>query len=313
MSDATPPASTSPTSASPPARAAGPRRTLPPFSAARLHRRLALDAAVRFAAVAAAVVASAVLLWLGGPAGTVLAVALVIGVLFGLNASAASALRMLPMLGPMTLVDPDAAEAALAAALRRRPLPGWVRLALVGRWAALRHRQRRFDESADAAQAVVAKLRRPLLPMRPQLLLLIAEARLETGHVDAAHAALAEVIQLPRDLQENLQHLALQTRYELAAGHAAWAVQHAGNRIAWAELMPAPLSATVHAMLATAADRTQHSRLASWLWARVELLAPPDAVAPLREGRWTGEPVVVPTLDLESGSPEVPQSGITDA
>ena len=132
----------------------------------------------------------------------------------------------------------------------------------------------------------MARLRRPLLAMRPQLLLLIAEARLETGALEAAHAALIEVNHMPRDLQENLQAIALRTRYELAAGHADWAVREAATRVAWAELMPTPLSALTHAMLATAAGRAGHRELASWLWARVELLAGAEAAGKLREGRW---------------------------
>ena len=76
-------------------------------------------------------------------------------------------------------------------------------------------------------------------------------------------------------LQETLQLLALQTRYEVICGHDQHALQDVHRKVELSELMPASQCAAVHATLASAAQRQQHSQLANWLRRRAELLAAP--------------------------------------
>src|SRR5690606_16278358 len=110
----------------------------------------------------------------------------------------------------------------------------------------------------------------------------------------AAYPPLRELHAMPLSLAEQLQRLALQTRYELLIGRHGEAVRDVKRKVELAELMPAAQCGAMHAMLATAADRARQKELGAWLWERAKLLLTPSQLAQIAAGRFgvtaTGEP-----------------------
>lgn len=202
------------------------------------------------------------------------------------NSISAKVSRELPTIAALLDSDPAAAEDRIARALKRRPLLRWVRLMLAHRLAVLRHRQQRFDDSARLCQAILAYPLGPARQTRPHLLLMLAEAQMQLGQPSAAYPPLRELHGMPLSLAEQLQRLALQTRYELLIGRHAEAVRDAKRKVELAELMPAAQCGVMHAMLATAADRTRQTELAAWLWERARLLLTPAQFAQIAAGRF---------------------------
>ncbi|NJL30634.1 MAG: hypothetical protein HC898_02805 [Phycisphaerales bacterium] len=197
-------------------------------------------------------------------------------------------------------------ESILAQALSRWPMQRSIRLLLYHRLASLRHRQGRFAEAATISRCLLQynlaafdrsspgamallqpqDRRHVLGPVQAHLLLLLAESSLQVGDLHSAHAALWQLHQGRLGVQETLQRLAIQTRYELMAGQHHAAVQLLARKVQWAELMPAAQSGAVHAMLAQAAQQVGMHQAASWLWERANLLCTPQ--------------------QLQSGSPMLP-------
>jgi hypothetical protein len=200
---------------------------------------------------------------------------------FSLNMVSAKVSRQLPMITIMIESDPAAAEAALAQVMQRRPLMRGVRLMLYHRLALMRHRQRRYAESALICQTLLTYRLGAAEQTRCHMLLMLAEARLECGDMLGTFFALSELYRMPLSLIEALQRLALQTRYEVTAGHFAAAIHHWRQKLAMAEIMPAWPCGMMHVMLATAAQRAGQSELAAWLDKRSRLLidreSSPDA------------------------------------
>ncbi|MEX0887323.1 MAG: hypothetical protein WD009_12885 [Phycisphaeraceae bacterium] len=282
-------------------RRAGAGRTLPPFDARQLQRRLSLDAAI-FWLVGAAVVASFIVaVWLHERHAilAVLPAALLLASWLGLNLLSASASRELPMIAAMAAEDPAAAERRLGALMRRPGLLSWVRLMLYHRLAVLRHRQHEFNESAAICAAVLARRLGPASGARAHLLLLLVEASLERGDLLSAYTGLTELHRRRLGLVESIQRLALQTRYCLVADQPAQALGELPRRIELAEILPAPQSGALHAMLARAADLVGQEAWARWLWARAELLCGPEQFARHREGQFGAN--VVETIEPDTG------------
>ncbi|MBI1368461.1 MAG: hypothetical protein GC162_07375 [Planctomycetes bacterium] len=166
-------------------------------------------------------------------------------------------------------------EHAIAAALPRFTMFRTVRLLIYHQLAALRHRQRRHDESAAIITALLSEsAQTPTFSMRTQLLLMLAEDRLAMNDAWGAHAALAGLHQQPITLTESVQVLALQLRYEVGCGFDQLALSQLARRLSLIELMPAPVAAQCHRLLAVAARRTGRIALADYLTERADLMEP---------------------------------------
>jgi hypothetical protein len=247
-----------------------------PFAPVALTRQLSLDAVIRWSGIAliAAVLLSAN--WIdrvvAPNASYVITILAAVGWV-ALNTTNTRVFRQLPHLTAMLDHDLGAAEALLAESLDRRPLQRSVRLLLYHRLAVLRHRQRRFAEAAGIAASVLSRRLGRAEPVRANLLLIVAESALECGDLPRAAVALESMGRRPLSLIESVQRLALQTRYDVAAGRDAESLAELERKLPLIELMPAPQCGAVHALLAQAATRTGRIDLADWLRRRAELLA----------------------------------------
>ena len=180
--------------------------------------------------------------------------------------------RQLPQITELIAVDPQQAEAMLATALRRWPLQRSVRLMLYHRLAILRCRSERFAETATICQAVLIYPLGQARVIKGHLLLMLTESRLYCRDLWGAWQALSSLHHCKLNVTESLQRTSLQTRYEVETGYDAMALEQLEQKIAMAELMPAPQCAAMHAMLATAARRREQTHIADWLRQRAWLL-----------------------------------------
>lgn len=260
-----------------------------PFDPADFAKQIAFDDAVRNAMIGAAVLAG-VFAILAPAAGSLLglvAPAVVIGLWLWWSTSTAKAGRALTEVGRLLGSDPQQAEQLIEEALSQKPVMRWARLLSYHRLAGLRHMQRRFNESAAICLCLLSQpLKGPAASARPHLLLMLAEAQLEQGNLQGAYHALAHLQQCRVSLTEALQRLALQTRYELAVGAYDAALKKSRAKIELAELMPAPVCAAMHAMLARAAQHVGQQRLADWLNERTRLIAPAKLLKQITQGQF---------------------------
>ena len=256
---------------------------LPGFTEQRLRREVRIDALCRlglFVGVLAVVVLASVG-WAGVWSGMLAAAAIIGGwvALSIVNAKTAGAAR-----GLFAVIDqhPDAAEQAVAQLLAKRGLVSWVRMMVYHAWAALRHRQGRYEESAALCRGVLSRRLGPGEGARPNLLLMFVEASLETQRPFDAYPALGALYAVPLDLNEALQRLGLQTRYELMIGADNAAFDRWADKVAMAELMPPAQAGATHAMLALAAQRLGQTDAQRWLARRAELLCTPAQLDQLK-------------------------------
>jgi hypothetical protein len=249
-----------------------------PFSEATLRNQLRLDASLRWGALLLLIVVFVEGSALRGAGSVVvnLITLLAGGLWVGTSLISANVAQSLGRIHDMLDHNPASAEAVIASGLARKPLQRHVRLALYHRVAVLRHRQQRFAESAAICRSLLSLDQRRSLESRPHLLLMLVEAALHTGDIAGAYDALLELHHMKLRLGERLQLFALQTRYEVSTGHDAAAVANLQQKVAMAEMMPAPQCGMLHAMLSSAAARLgQHDR-ATWLGKRAQLLCTPE-------------------------------------
>lgn len=261
----------------------------PPFDPAAFNRRIAVDDVLRTAMIGLAIAAGLAALLMPdiGIVSGLIAPGIILALWLWWSASTAKAGRALAGVADVMAADPQHAEQLIQDAIRVRPVMRWARLLTYHRLAGLRHLQKRYQESAAISLCLLAQpLKGPAASVRPHLLLMLAEAQLELGNLPGSYHALAHLQQSRLSLTEALQRLSLQTRYELAASAYDAALHRSKAKVELAELMPAAHGATMHAMLATAAERTDQTRLANWLWQRAELLAPRDLYERLRQHRF---------------------------
>ena len=259
--------------------------TIPPFSPDKFLRDLWIDSAIRWAALVGVVLAAGYLI-VNNLTESTLGLAVILLMVFGwisINTISATIWRSLPHITELIGHSPGAAEALLAEHLKRRPLVRWIRLTLYHRLAAIRHRQQRFHESAVICQSLLNQNMGPARRQRGTLLLMLLEAQLHIGSLPGAYAALLQLHGQRLSLVESLQRLALQTRYEVLAGHDAAALSGVRQKLLLAELMPAEHCGAMHAMLTTSATRAGKSDLADWLWSRTKLLCSPEQIKHLFE------------------------------
>ena len=259
-----------------PDRPAAAPEGLPRFEPGRLRRELGLDTLLRRATMAllAALVVLAVLGFGGQLFGLFAGMCVVAAWLgFGfLNARAATSARaLLPLVQQRPPLFRES-EAALRELLDRRGLLGWVRLSIYQVWATIRHAQGRHAEAADLCASVLSRPLGPAEPARADLLLMLTESLLETRRAAEAWPALATLSTLPLSLNQSMQRLLLQTRYEVAVGRPDAATANLPAKVALAELMPAAESARTHTLLADAAEAAGRADQAAWLRSRAELL-----------------------------------------
>lgn len=272
-----------------------------PFDPDVFVKQIAFDDTVRALLIAGVVLAVVVTMLLPGVAvvSGLIAPAAVLGLWLWMSISTARVARSLTTFGELMAAEPGKAEDALEQMLRVKPVMRWARLLSYHRLAGLRHLQRRFAETAAICLCLLSQpLRGPAAATRPHLLLMLAEAQLEIGNLPGAYQALAHLQQTRLGLAQSLQRLAIQTRYELAIGAYDHALHRARAKVELAELMPAKHCATMHAMLATAAQRTGQARQSDWLWERARLLAGPELAQQLEQG---GFSLAVVEPDTESG------------
>ncbi len=256
------------------------------FSPQRFARELWVDLALRRGLGVLVVIAFLALIVLdlaGSMQGLIVVMALVFAWI-AMGTINANVWRSVPVVTNMIGQDPALAEAQLADLMKRRPLMRWMRLLLYHRLAAIRHRQHRFAESAAICRAVLSQPLGPARKQRGSLLLMLAEASLQCRDLPGAYAALTELSRESLGLAERLQRLAIQTRYEVLAGHDHAALKGVRQKLLMAELMPAEHCGAMHAMLTASAQRAGHDELADWLWRRSELLCGRDRLEELIHG-----------------------------
>lgn len=85
--------------------------------------------------------------------------------------------------------------------------------------------------------------------------LMLADSLLALGRLAEAHEAMLPLFGTPLSLEARMKLLPIQLRYELAAGHAAFAVSALRQKVQLAELMDSPSAGLTHALLAEACRR----------------------------------------------------------
>jgi hypothetical protein len=139
--------------------------------------------------------------------------------------------------------------------------------------AALRHRQRRWQESATLCRAVLSQRLPGGEPLGRSSRLMLADALLELGDVRGAGEAIDGLRGQQLGLSELLTMLQVELDHQSRSG--AWDRMLAGlpTKVQLAETMPAPAAARVQALLALAAHKGGRPDWSDWLRRRVELLA----------------------------------------
>jgi len=272
-----------------------PGEPVPAFDPRRFDRQLQVDAWLRALLLMAVIVVLFATAFVGADNTLMSAVAilLVIGTWIAVSVINARVSQQLPAVTAMIDAGDPEAEPRLAALLRRRALFRWVRLLLYHRVAMLRHRQHNPAEAAAVCAAVLGQPLGPARQVAASLNLIDADARLTLGDLQGTYAAIARLHQQKLSLQEALQRMALQTRYEVAAGLDEQTIDGLRRKLAMIDLLPASQCGEVHATLAVAAHRAGRAETARWLAARAVLLCQPEQLTSLRN-----DPAHAAALDL---------------
>lgn len=277
-----------------------PSTRFPVFRPDDLKRELAIDAVIRWALLTTVLV----VVWLGwytepdNPTWTTPAMVLAFGGWLLVGTAGARVAQRLPQITMLVEQDTDAAEAQLAKAIGRRALPRSVRILLYHRLAMVRQRQGRYAEVAAICWTILtqrmspgsirarqpvyssAGIDRPGHPtMRAHLLLMFGDAALRCWDTWSTYTALAQLHRQRLSLNDLLERLLLQTRYEVAMGHTQSCLHHLEQKVRLAELMPAQPCGLMHALLAIASKRAGHHVVSQWLDRRAELLCTPEQLS----------------------------------
>jgi hypothetical protein len=150
----------------------------------------------------------------------------------------------------------------------------------------LRHRQRRWQDSATLCRAVLSQR----LGVREELgrssRLMLAAALLELGDARGAGEAVAALRDQQLALPELLSLLQVELDYQSRLG--AWDRMLVGlpTKVQLAEVMPPDGAARVQALLALAAKNAGRPDWADWLRRRVELLVDVGKLTSERAALW---------------------------
>ncbi len=167
----------------------------------------------------------------------------------------------------------DEAEVLLERAIRSFSMFRGVKLLSIHHLAMLRHKQRRWDESAKLCRALLAQRLGGMTNLSKPSQLMLADNLLNIGDIAGAYDVISRLYNDRLSLTEALQLLTLQLDYETRI--AAWpsAMNGIQSKLDLCELLPSRESARAQAMLALAAKRSGRDDWAQWLVGRVRLLA----------------------------------------
>jgi hypothetical protein len=176
----------------------------------------------------------------------------------------------------------DLAEDRLTQSLTSFTLAGSSKQMGLQQLALLRHAQSRWDDAAALARAFLSGRRRADARTDVPSRLVLAESLLEMGDLDAVSRELYELSRLRLNLRETLTLTQLRLDLLSRRGDFAGMFVQPHATVSLVELMPAPVAARCHAMLALAALRLGKPDWLGWLAARARLLGD---LAPILETR----------------------------
>jgi hypothetical protein len=246
-----------------------------PFNPATLEYQLNRDAVIRWAAIIGMIFAYFGVHMTAGVVAN-LFMAILIGLMtlwIAFNITTGTIARSLIKITAAIDSNPQLAETLVALGLRSSPLTSGTRLLLYHRLAVLRYRQKRYQETAELAAALIHIDDGSLRSVRANLLLILAECRIRSRDLTGAYYALGELVYLKLSLSESLQRLLLQTHYEVLAGHSLSAVTGWRDKIEMADMMPAQQASALHELVGLAAQQQDLAELGAWLLERSRLLA----------------------------------------
>ena len=211
----------------------------------------------------------------------------VFGVWFMLSVTSAKNSRILaPSPELIATGQFEEAERRIEEALRAFSISRSGKLLGLHHLAVLRHKQRRWQESATLCRAVLSQRLGAAEGIGRSSRLMLADALLELGDVRGAGEALQGLREQPLGLAELMTLLQVELDFQSRLG--AWAQMTAGlgAKVQLAEIMPPEASARVQALLALAAMKTGRPDWADWLRRRVELLADVGKLTAERAALW---------------------------
>jgi hypothetical protein len=167
----------------------------------------------------------------------------------------------------------EEAERNIEQTVRRFSLFRAVKLQSLHHLAILRHAQRRWQESAALARALLGQRLGPLQPISRSTRLLLADSLLEMNDLRGTYEAMASLTPEPLSLSEMLNLMAIELDYSARVGAWQWMMQGVMAKVQLLELLPAAASARAQALLALAAKRIGRSDFYEWLRTRAQLLA----------------------------------------
>ena len=167
----------------------------------------------------------------------------------------------------------EEAERRIDESLRAFSISRTAKLLGLHHLAVLRHRQRRWQDSATLCKAVLSQRLGATEGLGKSSRLMLADALLELGDVRGAGEAIDGLRDQQLALNELLTMLQVELDHQSRLG--AWERMLVGlpTKVQLAETMPPEASARVQALLALAAQKAGRADWADWLRRRVELLA----------------------------------------
>jgi len=149
----------------------------------------------------------------------------------------------------------DDAEVWLRRGIERFSLSGHAKILACQQLASLFFRRSAYQEVVTICQELLRHRIRRVRKVWINTRLMLADSLLMLDRTSEAYAAMRPVYDVPLSLADRMKLLPIQLRYELAADHAASAVQALAEKVRIAELLDAPRAALVHALLAEACRR----------------------------------------------------------
>jgi hypothetical protein len=180
----------------------------------------------------------------------------------------------------------EEAERRIEESLRAFSISRSAKLLGLHHLAVLRHKQRRWQESATLCRAVLSQRLGAGEGLGRSSRLMLADALLELGDVRGAGEAIGGLRDQPLGLTELMTMCQVELDYQSRI--AAWDRMLTGlpTKVQLAEVMPPGASARVQAMLALAAKQAGRSDWSEWLRRRVELLADVGELTAERPALW---------------------------
>jgi hypothetical protein len=167
----------------------------------------------------------------------------------------------------------EAAEKNIENTVRTFSLFRAVKLQSLHHLAILRHAQRRWQDSAELAKALLGQRLGPLQPLSKSTRLLLADSLLEMNDLRGTYEALVGLYLEQLSLSELLNLMLVQLDYSSRVGAWASMMDNFMGKVQLAELLPAGASARAQALMALAARREGRPDVESWLAQRAGLLA----------------------------------------